>query len=100
MARTISTSTSTQTAKKRTRKPQHFKATVYGSSEPVIVIAATHKDALKALVTLSVATFEDMRDSGVSNWSVVDTTAAAKPLAFGSQAAAGTASQSTHTEAA
>ena len=62
------------TTKTRTRKPQHFIARLTGAEQPVIVVAATHKAALAALVTFQPATAADLMDAGRRQLTIIDTT--------------------------
>jgi hypothetical protein len=56
-------------------KPKHFIAHLYGADEPVVVTAKGRKEALKALVTLTPASADDLMNAGALSWKKVDTTA-------------------------
>jgi hypothetical protein len=79
--------------KSRTLGVKHYLAKLYGAETPVIVVAKSEAEAIKALVMLRAASYEDMMTSGRLDHPVVDVTKicnaeskAATPLAFGSAA--------------
>ena len=77
--------------KSRTLGVKHYLAKLYGVETPVIVVAKSEAEAIKALVTLRAASYEDMMTSGRLDHPVVDVTKTAEsksaaPIQFGSAA--------------
>ena len=60
--------------KTRVRQAKYFVATLRGSSQPVLVVAKSHKAAQTAMLTLAPATPADLVSAGKNSYAVVDTT--------------------------
>lgn len=68
------TITDPTTKRTRVRKPQYYLATITGREAPLIVVAATHKIALAAIVHLIEATAAALIEAGKAGYEVLDTT--------------------------
>lgn len=62
------------TRKPRIRKPSYYMAMLFGDTEPIIVVAANHKTAFKALLDFRGALSTDLIAAGKNGWKVIDTT--------------------------
>jgi hypothetical protein len=75
MAKSSTSPSSSGSAKKsRQRKPASFIARIEGD-DPIIVVAHSYKDALKAVITLTPASAADLMAAGRNSYKVIDTTA-------------------------
>jgi len=72
--------------KKRGSGAKYFIATVHGTPEPMILVAATQKAALAKLITLRAATPGDLFEAGKKGYREIDVMPAA-PTAAQSDAA-------------
>ena len=76
---TPSTGTAPTKRKARTTQPQSFVARIVDADKPTLVIAKTQKLAHDAVVTLTLASAQDLLRAGREGWPVIDTTEALAP---------------------
>jgi hypothetical protein len=94
--KTSGSAAGTKKRKTRVLGVKHYLAKLYGVETPVIVVAKSEAEAIKALVTLRAASYEDMMASGRLDHPVVDVTKIGNaelkpeaPLAFSTALGAG-----------
>jgi len=74
MAKSSTVPTSTSSKKSRVRRAHAYVAKLSGEEAPVIILAATQKAALAAIITLSAATQADLIKAGAEGYRIIDTT--------------------------
>jgi hypothetical protein len=75
MAKRSRTTESTAPKKARTRRPGHFIVKIEGVEQPVVVVATSHKNVVKALLTVTAASPADLMSAGRADYRLIDTTA-------------------------
>jgi hypothetical protein len=75
MAKRSRSPDSTTPKKARTRRPGHFIVKIEGVEQPVVVVATSHKNVVKALLTVTAASPADLMSAGRADYRLIDTTA-------------------------
>lgn len=72
--KTTTTEGVTEKRPRNPRAPKHYLAQLHGVAHPLVIVAKSHDDALKGVVTLKVASYEDMMTAEKQDYEVLDLT--------------------------